>query len=156
MMRAMQWLEHKIPPPVVGLSLALAMWYLSPALDWAAVGDIRKALAATVVLAGLCFDVLGLLAFHRAKTTVNPLRPARASTLVATGVYRLTRNPMYVGMALILTGIALVLGSVGAFAGPVLFVAFITRFQIIPEERVMAAKFGEDYIAFCRQVRRWL
>jgi protein-S-isoprenylcysteine O-methyltransferase Ste14 len=152
----MQWLEHKVPPPAVGLTLALAMWYLGPALDWSAVGSLRKVLALALVLAGLGFDALGLLAFYRAKTTVNPLRPARASALVATGVYRFSRNPMYVGMALVLSGIAVGLGSVVALAGPALFVAFITRFQIIPEERVMATKFGSDYADYCQRVRRWL
>jgi protein-S-isoprenylcysteine O-methyltransferase Ste14 len=153
---ALRALEHKIPPPLVGLALALAMWGTGPALDWAAVGAVRRVLALALLATGLGFDAAGLLAFYRAKTTVNPLQPGKASALVATGVYRVTRNPMYVGMALLLSAWALTLGTLPMLAGPVGFVLFITRFQIIPEERFMAAKFGEAYAAYCRRVRRWL
>jgi protein-S-isoprenylcysteine O-methyltransferase Ste14 len=152
----MQWLEHKIPPPVVALACAFGMWAWGPTLDWAGIEPLRKVVAAVIALAGLGFDAMGLLAFYKAKTTINPLRPGRASALVACGVYRVTRNPMYVGLALVLFGWALLLGGGALWLGPVLFVAFITRFQIVPEERVMDAKFGDDYAAYCRQVRRWL
>jgi protein-S-isoprenylcysteine O-methyltransferase Ste14 len=152
----MQWLEHKIPPPVVGLLCALAMWALAPAWRWNNVLPLHGALGLSLVGTGLAFDLLGLLAFRRAKTTVNPLQPGKASSLVASGVYRITRNPMYVGMALVLCGWAVLLAALPAALGPVLFVAFITRFQIVPEERFMAAKFGDDYTRFCQQVRRWL
>lgn len=152
----MHWLEHKIPPPAVGLLCALAMWVAAPAVDWSSLSWLHWALGLAWVAAGLVFDVLGLLAFRRAKTTVNPLSPGKASSLVASGVYRVTRNPMYVGMALVLCGWAVLLAHVGSVLGPVVFVAFITRFQIVPEERFMAAKFGNDYTRFCQQVRRWL
>lgn len=152
----MQWLEHKIPPPVVGLLCALGMWAAAPAPDWGSLGLLHGALALVLVGAGLGFDVLGLLAFRRAKTTLNPLTPDKASSLVATGVYRITRNPMYLGLALVLSGWTVLLAYWPAIAGPVVFMAFITRFQIVPEERVMAAKFGDDYARFCQQVRRWL
>jgi protein-S-isoprenylcysteine O-methyltransferase Ste14 len=152
----MQWLEHKIPPPLFGLLCAIGMWWSSSGLQWEAVGTLRYSLAGLVLVVGLGFDALGLLAFRRARTTVNPLRPGKASALVATGVYRITRNPMYVGMALLLCGWAAMLGSLAALAGPLVFVLFITRFQIVPEERVLSAKFGEDYTRFCQQVRRWL
>lgn len=152
----MPWLEHKIPPPLVGLLCASAMWWASPGWSWDSVGPLRLVPAAALLLVGLGFDALGLLAFHRARTTVNPLRPGRASTLVVGGVYRVTRNPMYVGMALQLCAWAVVLGSWPALAGPCAFVAFITRFQVLPEERFMAAKFGAAFDAYCAQVRRWL
>lgn len=152
----MQWLEHQIPPPVVGLLCAVGMWAAAPAVPWSSLGLPHWALALALVGAGLGFDVLGLLAFRRAQTTINPLSPGKASSLVATGVYRVTRNPMYVGMALVLCGWAVLLASLPAALGPVVFVAFITRFQIVPEERFLAAKFGDDYARFCQQVRRWL
>jgi protein-S-isoprenylcysteine O-methyltransferase Ste14 len=132
------------------------MWAANPVPEWAAIGPLRWALALGLVAVGLGFDVAGLLAFRRAQTTVNPLHPGKASALVASGIYRITRNPMYAGMALLLSGGAVLLGTVGAWLGPLAFVAFITRFQILPEERFMAAKFGDDYTRFCQQVRRWL
>lgn len=152
----MKCLEHKIPPPFVGLALALVMWFLLTPFGLSEVSTLRKGLAIALGIAGLGLDAMGLLAFYRAKTTVNPLRPGRASSLVTTGVYRITRNPMYLGLALLLCGLAALIGSGPAFLGPLLFMAYITRFQIIPEERVMVAKFGDDYTSYCRQVRRWL
>ena len=101
------------------------------------------------------FDLLGLLAFFRRGTTINPLRPAKASALVTGGIYRITRNPMYVGMAFLLAGWAVWLGALWPFLGPVLFVAYLTRFQILPEERILRGKFAE-FDAYATRVRRWL
>lgn len=159
----MRWLEHRIPPPVIGLLLALTMWKVAafgPALPWAdaqaGAGLPAHAPALLLALTGLGFDLAGLLAFRRARTTVNPLRPERSSALVSDGVYRLTRNPMYLGMALLLTAWALHLGAWLALAGPLLFIAYITRFQILPEERVMRDRFGEAFDRYAARTRRWL
>ena len=97
-----------------------------------------------------------LLAFRRARTTVNPLRPERASTLVTTGVYRITRNPMYVGLMLALLAWSVFLASPLSLVGPVVFIAYINRFQIRPEEAVLTAKFGPVYEQYKSTVRRWL
>ncbi len=153
----MNRLELKIPPPAVGALVALAMWglsHLGPAFGL--LPGLRAVVVALLVLAGLAFDVLGLLAFLGARTTINPLRPERSTALVTGGVYRLTRNPMYVGMALLLSAWAVHLGALAAWLGPVAFVLYITRFQILPEERMLDRLFGEPYRAWCAQVRRWL
>lgn len=150
-------LEHKLPPPAVALLLGAAMWWLAPhslALEWPQA--LRAGLALLLVVVGGGFDMAGLWAFRRQRTTVNPLRPANASALVTGGVYRITRNPMYVGMALFLLAWAVWLGALGAFLGPVVFVAYITRFQIQPEERVLTALFGQAFTDYTRRVRRWL
>jgi protein-S-isoprenylcysteine O-methyltransferase Ste14 len=152
----MRWLEHRIPPPVVGAAIALAMWSVSTlppvvAVPWV----VRLAMAITLALAGVCFDLLGLVAFHRSRTTVNPLRPDKAAALVTGGVYDVTRNPMYVGMVFLLLAWSVYLASVWSLAGPVAFVAYITRFQIVPEERVLRAKFA-DFETYASRVRRWL
>ncbi|RZS46643.1 methyltransferase family protein [Sphaerotilus mobilis] len=150
-------LELKIPPPLVGALVALGMWALSalgPSLGL--LPGLRVVVVALLVLAGLTFDVLGLLAFLGAHTTINPLRPERSSALVTGGIYRVTRNPMYVGMALLLTAWAVHLGGLWAWLGPVAFVLYITRFQIQPEERILDGLFGDEYRAWCARVRRWL
>ncbi len=152
----MHWLEHKIPPPLVGLLLAAAAWWLSPDGWWGDASLLRQTLAGALALAGLALDLTSVAAFVRERTTVNPLRPTRTTVLVIAGAYRFTRNPMYLGMALLLAGWAVLLGSWVSVAAPVVFVAFITRFQIVPEERAMAARFGQDYRAYCQRVRRWL
>ena len=112
--------------------------------------------AGALVVVGLAFDLLGLIAFRASRTTINPLRPERSTALVTGGVYRVTRNPMYVGMALLLLAWAVYLSSLLAFAGPVVFVLYITRFQIQPEERALQATFGEDFARYAARVRRWL
>lgn len=154
-------LENRIPPPVVALLLAAGMWWLArewPGAGWPAwgLGGWRLALAGALVLVGGAFDVAGLMAFRASRTTVNPLRPERSSALVTGGVYRLTRNPMYVGMACLLLAWAVYLGSAWALSGPVLFVFYITRFQIQPEERALRRLFGPAYEAYAARVRRWL
>ena len=134
---------------------AASVW-LAPVLVLPLPPSVRVGAALVLVGVGACFDVAGLLAFRKAKTTVNPLAPNRSTAVVSTGVYRITRNPMYLGMALILLGLALYLASPWALLGPLVFAAFITRFQIQPEERALTARFGAAYTAYCTQVRRWL
>jgi protein-S-isoprenylcysteine O-methyltransferase Ste14 len=152
----MRALELKVPPPVAGLLVAALMWAVSA---WPPVfplpQSVRLILAGALAVIGVGFDILGLLAFFRRRTTINPLRPARASALVMGGIYRITRNPMYVGMAFLLTGWAVWLGALWPFLGPVLLVAYLTRFQIVPEERILRSKFSE-FEAYAARVRRWL
>jgi len=153
----MRALELRIPPPVVAILIAAAMWGVSshqPSLSL--VPTMRQFLAAVLAVVGVSFDLLGLLAFHRSRTTINPMNPSKSSALVTGGVYRVTRNPMYVGLALLLTAWAVHLSALWPFAGPVLFVIYMNRFQIGPEERVMRSKFGEEYAAYAARVRRWL
>lgn len=150
-------LELKIPPPLVGLACALLMAGAGYAFPGLPLATLPRALAAGVfVLAGLAFDVAGLVAFRRARTTINPLRPQNSSSLVSGGVYRLTRNPMYVGMACILVGWAAWLAQPLALLGPVIFVLYITRYQIRPEERMLEKLFGAGFTAYAAKVRRWL
>lgn len=153
----MRALEHKIPPPVVAALIATAMWGISslpPTLSLAP--ELRQFLAAALAMVGVTFDLLGLLAFRRSRTSINPMKPGKASTLVTGGVYRVTRNPMYVGLALLLAAWAVHLSTLWPFLGPVLFVLYMNLFQIGPEERVMRGKFGEAYAAYASRVRRWL
>lgn len=153
----MRWLELKIPPPVVALLLGAAMWWLAPmgpATPWPEA--LRNGLAVPLALLGLSLDFSGLVSFVRRHTTINPLSPLRSTALVTSGVYRWTRNPMYLGLACLLTAWAIWLGAWFPFAGPVLFVLYITRFQIRPEERVLSQLFGSAYTDYTRRVRRWI
>ncbi len=150
-------LELKIPPPVVAGLIAAAMWGASDFEPLFALPSALRSFGAIgIALCGISFDLLGLIAFLRKKTTVNPLNPRKTSTLVTHGVYRITRNPMYVGLGLLLVAWAVHLSGLWALAGPLVFVLYISRFQIRPEERVLAEMFGDAYAAYCSQVRRWL
>ncbi len=150
-------LELKIPPPLVALCIALAMWLTSRIVRPIDVPHLlRIGAALAFLLVGLGFDVAGLVSFMRARTTVNPLRPAATSALVVSGVYRLTRNPMYLGLLLVLVAWATFLANGVAYLLAPLFVLYIGRFQIVPEERMLADKFGTDFAAYRARVRRWL
>ena len=153
----MRHLELKIPPPLVALLCVAAMWSLSritPTLGLTR--DIRWFLTGVFVLVGISFDLSGLLVFLRARTSINPMKPNQASSLVVTGVYRRTRNPMYVGLACMLVAFAIFLDAPLPLIGVVAFVGYIARFQIQPEESALLQKFGDAYRDYCEQVPRWL
>ena len=153
----MRFLELKIPPPAVALLLALGVGTLASLTHTYAQPDLlRLVLTKALVVVAVAFDLSGLLAFRRARTTINPMRPGASSAMVTGGVYRITRNPMYVGLVLLLSGWSVYLGSAWAWLGPLAFVGYVTRFQIVPEERVLTRLFGADYVAYCAKVRRWL
>lgn len=151
------WLEHRIPPPVVAALIGLAMWIAAPLGAALAVGATARHVVTAILLAvALAFDLAGLLAFRASRTTINPLRPERASTLVTAGIYRFTRNPMYVGLGLILLAWAVHLSAWLPFLGPLVYVLYINRFQIVPEERALRQSFGEPYVRYMARTRRWL
>lgn len=150
-------LETRIPPPLVGAVAGFAMWLIAratPALAVSVPG--RRAFALSIGLMGLAIVAAGVMQFRRARTTANPLEPARATALVGSGVYRITRNPMYLGFAVVLLGWATQLESPPAVLGVVAFVAYMNRFQIVPEERALRANFPGAFDAYARKVRRWL
>ena len=153
----MRCLELRLPPPAVLLLWGALMQ--AGAWAWPTLGfdfPARLPLAAGLVLAGLACGLAGVLAFRRAQTTLNPKRPERASCVVSTGIYRHTRNPMYLGIALMLAGWAVYLAHALAFAALPLFFAYLTRFQIMPEEDRLREKFGPAYLDYRQRVRRWL
>lgn len=112
-----------------------------------------------VTLALQLSGVLAIAAFvglWRAGTTFNPLNPERATKLVTSGVYAISRNPLYLSLLLLLIAYAVSLWSLPAAAGPAVFVAYITRFQVVPEERALEAKFGDAFTDYKRRVRQWI
>jgi protein-S-isoprenylcysteine O-methyltransferase Ste14 len=107
-------------------------------------------------VAGVCVALLGVASFRRARTTLNPLKPDKSSALVMSGIYRYTRNPMYLGLLLVLLGWAFFLANALAFVFLPVFILYMNRFQIDPEERVLASVFGQEFVAYLSKVRRWL
>jgi protein-S-isoprenylcysteine O-methyltransferase Ste14 len=153
----MNSLELKVPPPIVAVLFGLVMWAsarVAPA--FVVDGRLRFAIAGVFGLLGVVTAALGILAFRRARTTVNPVQPEKASLIVSGGVYGFTRNPMYVGLTLGLLSWAAYLAAPWTLPGPIVFVLYITRFQILPEERVLTAKFGREYAEYKDRVRRWV
>ena len=153
----MNALELRIPPVTVALAFAAAMWIASSlAPSVTLVIPWRFAVAIALAGVGIAFSLAGVFAFRKAGTTVNPTNPEATSTVVTSRIYGVSRNPMYVGFLLVLAGWAVLLGHVLAFLLLPAFVAYMNRFQIAPEERALAARFGGEYASYLRSVRRWL
>ncbi|MEI7429152.1 MAG: isoprenylcysteine carboxylmethyltransferase family protein [Betaproteobacteria bacterium] len=153
----MQALELKLPPPLIASLAGLGMWLTSQQTpELTLLWRWHLEIACLLALSGGLFDISGALAFYKFRTTINPLKPANTSAMVTCGVYRYSRNPMYCGLLLMLCGWAIYLSHPLAFLGLPAFVAYLNRFQIIPEERVLSEKFGAEYAAYCNSVRRWL
>lgn len=153
----MKALELKVPPVAVLLLCGGGMWLLSslaPALALSIPG--RRLLAVVVACAGLATGLAGVLAFRAAQTTFDPRYPHQSSALVRTGMYRRSRNPMYLGLLLMLLGWATFLANGLAFMVLPVFVLYMNRFQIVPEEHAMLASFGDEYRDYRVAVRRWI
>ena len=151
----MKNLELKIPPAVVWLICALIMKSIAYVLPFVALPHLPIA-AIVMALIGIGAGIAGIWSFYKARTTINPLEPSEATYFVSEGIYKLSRNPMYVGLACCLVSWAIWLSYLLPWLGVVLFIAYMTRFQIIPEERVLRQKFGDEYQNYCLKVRRWL
>ena len=153
----MNALELKIPPPLQVIITATAMYGVSktlPMLKFSVTGS--KWLSVGLGITGLSVAAMGVTQFKKAQTTVNPKTPENATQLVTSGIYQYTRNPMYVGLVLILLGWALYLSHILTLVLLAVFISYMTRFQILPEERVMTQKFGDKYRAYLARVRRWV
>jgi len=146
-----------ISPPVAFAIAVVAIWWLDRNVEWGRFSFPYQAmLGLGLIVFGISLIAVSLWSFARARTTPNPLQLRRASALVTSGPYRLSRNPMYVGDAIALAGIAIWFGSAPGLIVVAAFVVYIDHIQIAQEENVLTEIFGEHYAAYRRQVRRWL
>lgn len=152
-----RWLELRVPPVLVVALVSAGMWGLARlTVTFEPAPWLRIVFAAVLLAKGAWMAMAGVREFQRAGTTVNPTKPHESSTVVDSGIYRHTRNPMYLGFLFALVAWAVWLASPWALLGPVVYIAWMTAFQIKPEERILAEHFGEAYRAYCRRVRRWV
>lgn len=153
----MQFLENKIPPPLVGFLIAILMWWSVKYLPVLPTNTmVQYTLISLFFACGLFFDLAGVISFRAAKTTVNPLKPDSASSLVTSGIYQFTRNPMYVGFVFFLLAWASFLSCVWVVIFVVGYMGYIQRFQIQPEEKALEAIFKQEFIDYKAIVRPWL
>lgn len=150
-------MTFRIPPPIVALMAAVLMWVAnrwSPMAHW--VTSPWNWLGVLAGGLGIAINLTAFARFRRAGTTLNPLDPSKATQLVTDGIFSISRNPMYLGLLLLLVGWAIWLGSASVWFVPLLFWAVITFGQIIPEERALTELFGAQYLAYKRDVARWV
>ena len=152
----MDALELKVPPVALVFLFAALMWVASAYSPLAIMLPWHIAASLLLCSAGLAISFAGVWEFHRAKTTVNPVTPEATTAMVTSGIYRYSRNPMYLGFLMALAGWATFLSHILAFALLPLFVLYMDRFQIIPEERVLLAKFQDQFSSYSNSVRRWI
>jgi len=153
----MKKLELKVPPVLVAAVFGALMWLVSLSFPGVPAPMTLK-LTGFVLLTsvGAFFSIAGVMAFIKARTTVNPVSPDTSSSLVTTGVYRTTRNPMYVGFLFFLLALGFLLFNLYSLALTVGYVQYMNRFQIQPEESALELTFGEAFRLYKKDVRRWL
>jgi protein-S-isoprenylcysteine O-methyltransferase Ste14 len=147
----------RIPPLAVVLLTAVLMWLSSRAVPALAFRlPVQNFIAIALALAGAVITILGVMSFARTGTTVNPLTPEASSSLVTSGVYRISRNPMYLGFLFLLLAWGIYLSNGLALLLVPSFVVYMNRFQIAPEESALRSRFGPEFAAYSDQVRRWI
>ena len=150
-------LSLKVPPPVQAITFGVLMWVVARQVSGGQFEfELQLLVAILIAVAGVALVVMSILEFRRASTTIDPFHPEEASSLVDSGVFRFSRNPMYIGLLLVLIGWSVWLGSYYNLVVLAMFVSYITAFQIKPEEAAMKSLFGEEYDQYCSKVRRWI
>jgi protein-S-isoprenylcysteine O-methyltransferase Ste14 len=148
-------MNNKIPPPIVTFICSLAI-YFSKTFFIQFYSYNNNTISLFLLILGLTVFILAVKAFNRQKTTVNPLDPKQASSLVSSGIFKYSRNPMYLGMLIILLAISFKFNLVGGIVISLFFYIFITKFQILPEEEAMNELFGDEFIEYSNRTRRWI
>lgn len=152
----MHQLELRLPPLPLTFIFAVFIWITDSLLPLGFDFTGQALLASFFLFLGLLFILPAAFSFFKAKTTVDPRTPNKSNTLVISGLYKISRNPMYVGMLLCLIALSVAQGNLISVLISFLFALYLTRFQIKPEERFLTEKFSEQYLQYCEQVRRWL
>ena len=148
-------MNNKIPPPIVTFICGIAI-YLSKSFFNQFFIYSNNRISQFLLILGLVVFISAVKSFRRHKTTVNPLEPRQASSLVTSGIFKFSRNPMYLGMLIILLSISFKFNLIGGMFTSLFFYIFITKFQILPEEAAMNDLFGDEFINYSKKTRRWI
>ena len=148
-------MNNKIPPPIVTFICGIAI-YLSKTFFNQFFNYNNNTMSLFLLILGLLVFISAVKSFRKHKTTVNPLEPRKASSLVTTGIFKFSRNPMYLGMLIILLSISFRFNLIGGIIISLFFYFFITKFQIIPEEVAMNELFGNEFVDYEKKTRRWI
>ena len=148
-------MNNKIPPPIVtficGITIYLSKSFFNQFFIYS-----NNRVSLFLLILGLVVFISAIKSFRRHKTTVNPLEPRQASSLVTSGIFKFSRNPMYLGMLIILLSISFKFNLIGGMFTSLFFYIFITKFQILPEEAAMNDLFDDEFIDYSKKTRRWI
>ena len=148
-------MNNKIPPPIITFICGIAIFF-SKSFFNEFFSYNNNIISLFLLILGLTVFALAVKSFNRQKTTINPLQPRKASSLVVSGIFKFSRNPMYLGMLIILLSISFKFNLIGGMVISLFFYVYITKFQIIPEEDAMNELFGDKFIEYSRKTRRWI
>ena len=148
-------MNNRIPPPIVTFICGVTIYY-SKSFFNQFLSYSNNRISLFLLILGLCVFISAVISFRKQKTTVNPLEPKQASSLVVSGIFKYSRNPMYLGMLIVLLSISFKFNLVGGIVISLFFYLFITRFQIFPEEEAMNELFGDEFIEYSNRTRRWI
>ena len=148
-------MKKRIPPPLIAM-LCVLIIFLSKSIFPSFVFSYKLQLGIFVSTIGFLLLIVSIKSFIDNKTTINPLNLKKSTYLVTSGVFRFSRNPMYLGMLLFLLGTAIILNIIGGLIISILFIFYMNYFQIIPEEKALQNLFGKNYRNYRKTVRRWI
>ncbi len=149
-------LSLKIPPPLIAFGAVLFLYALNNFAPLYRINFLYQSyLSISVVCIGTTIALIAIVKFKQLQTPIDPRQPDKTHRLANSGIYKISRNPMYLGILLILVGIGIYLGAVSGLLAIATFVTYITKYQIIPEEKVLTMKFKERYQKYSRNVPRW-
>ena len=148
-------IKTKIPPPIVALAFGFLIAYTKDEFPRIHIG-MEKILGSAVIISGIIVLASAVVLFKKNKTTVTPLNPSKSTKLVTGGIYKYSRNPMYLGLSFLLSGLSILVNPIGGFIFIPLFIIYLNFFQIIPEENAMTDLFEKEFLEYKKSVRRWI
>ena len=148
-------IKTKFPPPLVALTFGFLINHTKNIFPKIEVKN-EFIFGSFMIISGLIIILSAIILFKKYQTTITPLNPSNATKLITDGIYKFSRNPMYLGLLLVLVGISIILNLTGGFLFILLFILYINLFQIIPEENAMVDLFKDEFLEYKKNVRRWI
>ena len=148
-------IKTKFPPPLVALTFGFLINYTKNIFPKIEIKN-EIIFGSFMIISGLIIILSAIILFKKYQTTISPLNPSNATKLITDGIYKFSRNPMYLGLLLVLLGISIILNPTGGFILIPLFILYLNLFQIIPEENAMVDLFKDEFLEYKKNVRRWI
>ena len=148
-------IKTKFPPPLVALAFSFLINYTKNIFPKIEIKN-ENFFGSIMIISGFIIILSAIILFKKYKTTITPLNPSNSTKLITVGIYKFSRNPMYLGLLLVLLGISFIINIIGGFLLIPLFILYLNLFQIIPEENAMVDLFKDEFLEYKKNVRRWI
>jgi len=145
----------KIPPPLIVLTIIISIYFSSKRIDLINI-PFQLEISFFMLSLGILIFINPVLKFIKSKTTINPIQFEETNKLVTSGIFKYSRNPMYLGMLMIIISTSIFYLNIYSMLTPFLFIFWINKFQIKREEAFLAEKFGKEYLSYKNKTRRWI